>query len=170
MEVLNKKERIRAFLLFLLLFIITMAMVVLAIFFDFQLPLEQNKLLKAENQRISKEIDFQLKYKEHMFKTKHLLDSINLEGQNSSYLQQLVGAELIDMQKITQNEPQVNGDMYDLIISLYLDILEDKKKLRELKNANNTITELKENLETYKTELESARKNLLVLENLNRAK
>ncbi|MTI31960.1 type VI secretion system TssO [Xanthovirga aplysinae] len=170
MEVLNKKERIRAFLLFLLLFVVTIAMIVFTIFFDFQLPWQQNQLLKTENDQISVEFDFQQAYKQKMFKAKDLLDSMNLPGQNSYYMEQLVGSELIEMQKSIPEDSLLHDDMYDHIITLYTDMLEDKKTLRDLKDAELTISELKQNLEVYKIELESARSDLEVLEKLNRAK
>mgnify|MGYP006203762327 CR=1 FL=1 len=53
MDILNKKERFNAFMLFLLMFFITTGVLIAAIFFNFKLPLKENDVLKNENDKKS---------------------------------------------------------------------------------------------------------------------
>ena len=55
----NIKERRNSFLKFLLLFLITSATIVTAIFFTFKVPIKENNTLKAQAKRINRELTFQ---------------------------------------------------------------------------------------------------------------
>ncbi|HLA57996.1 MAG TPA: type VI secretion system TssO, partial [Puia sp.] len=48
LKALNAKERNQAFLKFLLFFLLTLVLVVTAIYFDFKLPLKENNYLQKE--------------------------------------------------------------------------------------------------------------------------
>ena len=75
MDILNKKERTSAFLLFLLMFIITTGVLFFAVFFNYRLPLKENEVLKNENDKILAEFNFQKKFSE---KIEHI--SVFLRG------------------------------------------------------------------------------------------
>ena len=59
MEVLNHKQRNRAYWLFVLFFVITVAVLVSAIFFNAYFPFKENSLLKKENIKMQKEMEIQ---------------------------------------------------------------------------------------------------------------
>ena len=52
MEVLNKTERRKSFLFFLVFFGLTMGLLLIAVFFNVAFPFVENQLLKKENQKM----------------------------------------------------------------------------------------------------------------------
>ena len=55
MEVLNKTERRKSFLFFLVFFGLTMGLLLIAVFFNVAFPFVENQLLKKENQKMKQE-------------------------------------------------------------------------------------------------------------------
>ena len=159
----NIKERRNSFLKFLLLFLITSATIVTSVFFTFKVPLKENNILKAQAKKIDKEIRFQNSFSNGMNNVKKMLDSLDVPGQNTEYLNQLIGKDLAEMQKsIPRKDSTYKYDMYSNVVNLFLDIQDMKADLRELKDAENTIEEYKEALEKTKQELKESERDLLV--------
>lgn len=159
----NIKERRNSFLKFLLLFLITSATIVTAIFFTFKVPLKENNSLKSQAIRINKELVFQNSFSKSMDKVKGMIDSLDVPGQNVEYLNQLIGNNLADMQKsIPRKDSTYKYDMYSNIVNLFLDIQDMKGDLRELKDAENTIEEYKEALEKTKQEFKQLERDLRI--------
>lgn len=159
----NIKERRNSFLKFLLLFLITSATIVTAIFFTFRLPLKENNVLKAQAIRIDTELRFQNSFSNGMDNVKNMLDSLDVPGQNVEYLNQLIGKNLAEMQKsIPRKDSTYKYDMYSNVVNLFLDIQDMKADLRELKDAENTIEEYKEALEKSNREFKQLERDLLI--------
>ncbi|WP_449399646.1 type VI secretion system TssO [Chryseobacterium wanjuense] len=97
MEVLNKRERSKAFSLFILFFIITVAVLVTAILFNAYFPFKENSLLKSENEKMKKEMDIQDKFSFQLEKVKAATDSIGVVGQNDFFNEKLALSILADM-------------------------------------------------------------------------
>lgn len=70
MQVLNKKERKKAFLAFLLFFGITVVVLFCAILFNIYFPFKENRLLKSEKQRLENELAVQDKFSFELEKVK----------------------------------------------------------------------------------------------------
>ena len=48
MDALNRRERVYSFCWFLLLFVLTNILLLVAVFFNYQIPEKENKMLKME--------------------------------------------------------------------------------------------------------------------------
>ena len=57
MEVLNKTQRRSAYWFFVLFFLITVAVLITAVFFNAYFPFKENSLLKTENAKMKKEME-----------------------------------------------------------------------------------------------------------------
>ena len=102
MEVLNKKDRWIAFLLFISLFTLTVIIIVTSIFFNYQLPWRENYELRKENTAIINEFRYQEKFENQMEILKKYIDSIDMPNHDMYYYQQ----KAIDMViKMEQNIP-----------------------------------------------------------------
>lgn len=99
MEVLNKKQRSRAYWFFVLFFVITVAMLITAVFFNTYFPFKENSLLKKENAKIHKEMETQDKFSFQLEKVKSAVDSIGVAGQNDFFNEKLALSILADMYK-----------------------------------------------------------------------
>ncbi|MGB0879731.1 MAG: type VI secretion system TssO [Polaribacter sp.] len=159
----NIKERRNSFLKFLLLFLITSGTIVTAIFFTFKVPVKENNTLKAQAKKINTEIIFQNSFSNKMKKVRGMIDSLDVPGQNTEYLNQLIGKNLAEMQKsIPTKDSTYRYDMYSSVVNLFLDIQDMKEDLSELKDAENTIEEYKEALEKSEQENKQLRRDLLI--------
>ena len=99
MEVLNHKQRNRAYWLFVLFFVITVAVLVSAIFFNAYFPFKENSLLKKENIKMQKEVEIQDNFSFQVEKVKGAVDSIGMPQQNDFFNEKLALSILADMYK-----------------------------------------------------------------------
>ncbi|MFD0992974.1 type VI secretion system TssO [Tenacibaculum geojense] len=162
----NTKERRNSFIKFLLLFLLTTATIVTAVFFTFKVPVKENNILKTQAKNFDKEIQFQSEFSNRMRNIKKLVDSLDVPGQNVQYINQLIGKDLAELQKSIPNKNSAyKHDMYYDVVNLYLEIQNMKGKLSKLKNAEETIEEYKIALEKAKEEYKTLERDLLIERN-----
>jgi peptidoglycan hydrolase CwlO-like protein len=149
MRVLNKRERTSAFLWFLLFFVITVGLFILAIFFNFQVPARENVALRKQLSTFRQEQAFQADFLQKLEKVRNNLDSINLPNQNANYIDQVIPKDAVS-----------HYGLYANIIQNCLLLQQSKQQLRGLQNAQQTIAELKEKIADINKELENARSEL----------
>ncbi|PSL46621.1 hypothetical protein CLV51_103602 [Chitinophaga niastensis] len=160
MQVLNKQERTFSFMWFLLFFIITVALFVLAVFFNYQVPARENASLRKELSTFREEQAFQTEFLQKLDKVKHNLDSINIPGQNASYMDQVIAASLADMRNSIPKEAVTHYGLYDNVVQNCLSLQQTKQQLRELQNAQQNIVGLKEQVINLQSQLESKSRDL----------
>jgi len=164
MEVLNKKQRSRAYWFFVLFFVITVAMLITAVFFNTYFPFKENSLLKKENAKIHKEMETQDKFSFQLEKVKSAVDSIGVAGQNDFFNEKLALSILADMYKQLPKDTLQNKNMYNNTIMTYKDLIDAKKQIKQLSgnqalmDSLSTINKtLKEEYDKMKTDLEVCR-------------
>lgn len=160
MRVLNKQERTTAFLWFLLFFIVTVGLFVLAVFFNFQVPARENADLRKQLSSFREEQAFQGDFLQKMEKIKNNLDSINLPNQNANYMDQVIAQDLVNLRSSIPKNAVSHYGLYNNIIQNLLSLQQSKQQLRGLQDAQQTIAELKEKISDINKELESARNEL----------
>jgi len=172
MKPLNKKERSKAFINFIWMFLFTSLLIVGAVYFDFRVPLKENKVLKKDNTKLRKEYDFQMQFIGGVKDVKINLDSINMEGQNVFFLEQLVSRKLATMKEAIPSDGIAEQKAYyDYVIQLCLELQTAKRELRDLQGMKTMINDYKENLQRYKDEFNQAKRDLDIcrqLSNVNR--
>ena len=164
MEVLNKKQRSRAYWFFVLFFVITVALLITAVFFNTYFPFKENSLLKKENAKIHKEMETQDKFSFQLEKVKSAVDSIGVAGQNDFFNEKLALSILADMYKQLPKDTLQNKNMYNNTIMTYKDLIDAKKQIKQLSgnqalmDSLSTINKtLKEEYDKMKTDLEVCR-------------
>lgn len=150
MDILNKKERNSAFLLFLLMFVITTGVLIFALFFDFRLPLKENEVLKTENEKIIKEYNFNKVFTEKIEYVGKLIDTIEIKPQQYTYYEGKITRELSNLQKSADS---IEGSrLYGNVIFNMKRLVESKKISTESNDSQGAIDKLTEKNETLKTE------------------
>jgi cell division protein YceG involved in septum cleavage len=144
---MNSKERTQAYLKFLLFFVITVLVVVLAIYIDFYTPSRENKLLKEEVDLQRRQEANQQKFIDKMTRAITLLDSLNSSKNNTDQLRLQIGAQIDDLRKLQENA----GGLYD---DLDKAVIESMSALIERKV---TITGLEGSIQKYKDDLETCK-------------
>ena len=135
----NQAERSHAFRNFLLFFILTVALIIAAVFFSIQVPLKHNEQLREQLTLVENERTFSSTFVNKMSETMNLLDSIMLNEVQGK-------AELIDG-KITENLQKMNAmindslsgkSLYRNVVLNFADLQRAKKQLRDAsgKDAN----------------------------------
>ena len=160
----NSKERISSFLKFLALFLVTVGMIVAAVFFTYKVPTKENALLREQSQVIDTAMEFQGGFFNEMKSVKKMIDSLDVPGQNTAYQKSLISNKLVELQNTI---PRKDDDthLYDLhttIIDLYVELQTAKDKLHALRDAEGTIAEYKDALETCRRDLKEAERELRI--------
>ncbi|SHF23783.1 hypothetical protein SAMN05443144_106191 [Fodinibius roseus] len=168
MKALNKKERRRAFWTFLAFFLVTLLFVTGAVYINVQIPVEENKVLRTQYAKLDRELEFQADFAESIREVKVTLDSINQSGQNVMYLEQVISTKLAGVKEsIPQNDSLRQYKLYDYVIQTMLALQESKRKLRDLREAQQLIGDYQQNVERYKEALEQTRRDLDICRQLS---
>ena len=164
----NLKERRKTFLRFLLLFLLTVASVLIAVYFNFKVPKKENKLLKTQVRIVKKEMEYQNNFFSEMKSIKSMIDSLDIPGQNVSFQTKLINTKLVDLQKaIPTKDSTYKYDMYTSIVELYVELQNTKDELRSLSDSKSTIEEYKDALDKCRDDLKQAERDLFIARNSN---
>ncbi|MBI9060185.1 MAG: hypothetical protein JEZ01_20625 [Labilibaculum sp.] len=167
MKSLNVKQRRKAFISFLFLFLLTSSLVVVIVFFNLKVPEKENRYLHNRLEYLSLEEKNTNLFGEKMDKVKNLIDSIEIKGTNIEFTDQLISTELAIMRsKFVAEDSTSHVGMYNNIILTYLELKEAKIELLNLEDAKTDIEsyikiieELKEKLEAKQRDLDIYRRN-----------
>ena len=142
MDILNKKERYSAFLLFLLMFSVTTGVLIFALFFDFRLPLKENEVLKSENEKIIGEFNFQKVFTERVEYISKLVDSLDKTPERFPYLEQSINVELVDLKR--KADSLEGSKLYENVIINFDKLVNSKKTSAQTNDSKSTIDRLTE--------------------------
>ena len=169
MEVLNKRQRNNAYLFFVLFFLITVAILITAVFFNAYFPFKENSLLKAENARMKKEMEIQNKFSFQLEKVKAAVHSIGMPKQNDFFNEKLALSTLADMYKQLPKDTLKNKNMYNNTIMTYKDLIDAKKQVKQLSGNYVLMDSLSTINKTLKQEYDKMKIDLEVCKQLYQA-
>ncbi|HET8735751.1 MAG TPA: type VI secretion system TssO [Pricia sp.] len=168
MEVLNKKERTYSFLLFLLMFVITVGILFAAFFFSYKLPWKENAVLRAENHKIRYEFLYQKKFIKELEQVDKLIDSLDNTREGYFFLEQSINADLIDIKSEIPKDSLDDRSMYNNLILTYKKLMDAKRDLKQVEKAKNEIDDLNDQIGLYEKEISQLEKALELSQRLNR--
>ena len=164
MKAKNEKERNKSFLKFLALFIVTTLLIVGAVYINYRVPHKENELLRKRTELLNNEIEFQKGFAIDIERTRNLLDSLDLKGQNIAYLNDLISQKLVGIQGgLPAKDSTFRYTMYKNILDILVDYQKSKKELNALSDAKNQIQEYQTELEKIQEELDQAKRDLDIL-------
>src|SRR5882762_10373828 len=103
-QVLNSKERSQAFWKFFLFFLLTVLLVVTAVYFDFKLPFKQNRVLQDEVDLQRQQDRDEAKFVVKMQETIVLLDSLDKTGTSADQINLQLSGKLNEMVVLEQKD------------------------------------------------------------------
>ncbi len=157
----NQSERNKALGSFLLFFIITVCLIVTAVFFSFQVPFKQNDQLHEQMKLVENERTFAASFTDKMTETMNLLDSVMLNEVQ-------VKSELIDG-KITENLQKMDAmisdslpqkNLYKNIVLSFAQLQNAKKQLREASGKDASFGDLQKENTDLRLRLQQANLDL----------
>ena len=160
MEVLNKKERQKAFIAFLIAFILVFVVMLIAASFNFYMPFAENKMLKQENEMMKKEYDYQTNFAVKIDSVRMVVDSINSPKVDNDFQQRLANVMVANIYQKIPKDTTENKRLYNNIILAYKNIIDYKKQIRSLTHNAHLIDSLNQSAQTYKQELEKVSRDL----------
>lgn len=141
MEILNKKERYSAFMMFLVMFIVTTGILIFALFFNFKLPMKENEVLRSENELMTKQFNYQKKFSNEFGKVTKMLDSLKKNPERAVYIEQNIGQKLGDLSKEIPEDTLSSGFYQRVIISIQ-DLVNSKKDMLQVDDSKSKIDQL----------------------------
>lgn len=168
MDILNKKERTSAFLLFLLMFITTTGVLFFAIFFNYRLPLKENEVLKNENDKILAEFNFQKKFSEKIEHIGVLIDSLDKSPESFQFIEQNISFELVELKEKIPADSDQSLKLYDNVILTVTDLVNAKKLLLQVNDSKKEIDMLNTQIKAYEEENKDLIRELRLAQQLSR--
>ncbi|QYS89940.1 type VI secretion system TssO [Flavobacterium davisii] len=162
MEILNKKERSKAFVSFVLFFVISVTVFMSALLFNTYFPFRENELLKTENFKLKKEIEIQNKFSFQLEKVKTTVDSINAPSQNDFFNEKLALSLLAEMYNQLPKDTLKNKIMYNNTIMAFKDLIDAKKQVKQLATNHKLMDSLSTINKTLKDEYDKMKRDLEV--------
>jgi hypothetical protein len=168
MDILNKKERLSAFLLFLLMFIITTGVLFSAILFNYKLPLKENEVLKNENDKILAEFNFQKKFSDKVEHIGVLIDSLDKAPESFQFIEQSITFELVELKEKIPADSDQSLKLYDNVIITIKDLVNAKKLLLQVNDSKKEIDLLNNQIKAYEEENKDLMRDLELTRQLSR--
>lgn len=167
MEILNKKERISAFMLFLLMFVITTGILLAAIFMNYRLPLKENEVLKAENEKILNEFNFQKTFSDRIEHVAKLIDSLDKAPESFQFTEQTINYELVGLKDKLPTGSDQSIKLYENYILNITSLVNTKKQLLQVADSKKEIEGLKEQIKAYDEDNKELTRELNITRQLN---
>lgn len=159
-KILNSQERTQAFLKFLLFFFITITLVVIAVFFNFRLPLKDNKSLRDRIAIQRQEEMSQEKFAENMDKALLYLDSLDRDKKNTESIDILLKGKIADLSILQQKTYTPYGRMNKIIVEKLIELKNQKLQLFKLTDKASAMTEIEQKLQYAETQLAEKQKEI----------
>lgn len=153
MQPLNKEERRKAFVSFLLLFILTTGIIVALVFFSIQVPFKQNDLLSKQMAEVQKEREFSQNFFVLMSDINGMLDTINTKSTRPDLLDGDITESIKKLNVKANSDSTGNKNIYANVVQILADLQSSKKQLRQAVGNNDNVEELKRTINDLSTKL-----------------
>ena len=168
MDILNKKERFNAFMLFLLMFFITMIVLISAIFFNYKLPIKENEVLKHENDKMNMQFSFNKEFSSTIEDINKLVDSLDAAPESFQFIEQSINYELVQLKEKIPNDSIVDPKLYQNVILTYKTYVNTKKKLLQINDSKKEIDKMDKELKELADENKDLARQLQMCEIVSR--
>lgn len=152
-SVLNSRERNRAFFKFLFFFVISVWLIVGAVYFNMRVPHKENLVLREQVMRYRAQSLAQEKFVTSMDQAKVLIDSLKQPGVNSMYINQQIAAKLRELTDLQYKDSSMYSRMNKNVLDLYL-------RYQDATNKTVSMGDLPKQLEDYKSRYEQTQRDL----------
>lgn len=161
MKPLNQEERRKAFIQFFLLFVLSVGLVIAAVFFGWQIPTLQNEKLRKELALAEQERNFAAGFAAKMVSLKGLLDSVNRADVRAELLDSDITVQLQQMNANIIGDSAVTvKNLYQNVVQTYSDLQMAKKQLRSYSGKDANIDEYQKTIADYQQKLAMANQTI----------
>lgn len=128
-QVLNSRERNEAFLKFLLFFLVTVILVVVAVFFDYRLPDKEMDMLRNEVSVSRSGAAYQQQFITRVEDAYQYIDSAKKTGVNVNQINRMVDNKLSDLNTLQLKDSSTFARLNNLALQALNELHEARKNL-----------------------------------------
>lgn len=162
MEPINRADRKKTFRNFLLLFILSIAIITTTIFFSIQVPFKQNDQLLTEMRIGAKDQEFSESFMNEMSGIAGMLDTINTKAQKPDLLDGQITENIKKLNVKVDADSAYHKNMYRSMVFVLSDLQTAKKQLRDKTGTDANAGDLRKQLDALNSDF-----NATKIENLN---
>jgi Na+/phosphate symporter len=159
----NVQARRKAFVNFLILFIISAGIIITTFFFSIRVPFRQNAQLRQQVNANEKEKDFSKKFTNRMFSITAMLDSFSNKVINPEILSNTITGRINELSAMVESDSVYNKDLYRNIVLSLSNLRDTKKQVRDIigtgtnaiQQTTNQIEEMRSKLSLNNLKLQS---------------
>lgn len=158
MQPKNSGERKKGFISFLLLFLLSTAIIVLLAFSSTQVPLKHNAMLQKQIAVSDHEKEFSKNFMQQMTGVVSLLDTINTVGvANPDLIDGQISTAVTKLSVTAEIDSVYNKDFYRAVALLLGDLQRAKKQLRKNTGTGTDIDKCQQENEALNNQLEAVK-------------
>jgi hypothetical protein len=169
MKPLNTEERKKSFASFLLFFLITVLLIIGAVYFGMQVPFKQNERLKAQVARYQQEQAFAENFTQKMVQTSILLDSVNKGGTQATIVDGLISEQIKGLNASLVADSGANQQLYQNIVQALNQLQLAKSGLRASSGKDQDATKLQQELTQVKMDYATCQQQLIQYQQILRS-
>lgn len=166
-HLLNAKLRNQAFGKFIVFFVLTIGIIVTAVYFDFSIRSKETNLLREKIRNFENQMYHQEQFIVLMDTAKNLIDSMGKSAQFNPLLDREIADKLKTIRNSGDQGKGIYGTMNKEIFNLFYDYSELNKKLLQSKNAIQQVEKLKNELGQSETRRIEAERSLDIFRRSN---
>jgi len=157
MKPINTAERKKAFSTFLIFYIVTTLVILIAVYFGVQVPFAQNDKLKDQIAKFEKEKQFAENFSNGLADTKKLLDSVNRAGVQPELVDGRISDNLKKLNAMIDNDSASQKKFYQDLVQNFADLQVAKKQLRDASGKDANLSQYLQQIEMLKSDLNQSR-------------
>ena len=169
MDILNKKERTKSFLLFLLMLVIAFGTLSAGLFFNQKLPWKENKILRVENQQIRYELNYQVRFIQELKKIDKSIDSLSKINEGYFFVEKTITSDIIELRNRIPKDSLENYQLYDNMVLNYKKLLDAKSSLKKIEGQQNEVDKFNETIQDCEKEVQDLERALELCKRLSRS-
>ncbi len=152
-QILNSQERNQAFVKFLVFFLLTVILVVTAVFFNYRLPVRENKMLQDEVDVQRQQEANQQKFVNRMQEAIVLLDSLDANNTNLEQINLQLNGKIAELAVLQQKDNTLYGKLNKVIVDRFQELQQKQRQLESLSDKAGKLASLQSELEKCKSDL-----------------
>lgn len=151
--VINAKERKQAFWKFLLFFLLSVAIILIAVYFDTLVPTKENRMMREQLAKFKIQEAAQDRFTNSMNEAKVMIDSLRKPGANQAYLNSQIMAKIRELTALQYKD----SSMYSRLNTSVIDVFQ---RYQEATNQVTKLGTLPEDYQKLKLDYDQAQRDL----------
>ncbi|MFT4093780.1 MAG: type VI secretion system TssO [Niabella sp.] len=158
--VVNAKERKQAFWKFLLFFLLAVAIILLAAYFDTLVPSKENKMMREQLAKFKLREAAQDRFTNSMNDAKILIDSLRKPGANQAYINSLIQDKIRELAALQYKDSSMYSRLNTSVIDVFQRYQEATMQIAKMGTLPQDYQKLKADYDAAQRDLITCRQGL----------